>query len=200
MKNNKMCKSAGVLYRISGLALVLGWVAVFLVVCACFNMVSSMGSLRATYLVDGIVGGVGISLKNPKVVDEGLWRGMMLMNTFACLLLVAIYLYMVFQVRKILYPMKQGRPFEKGISKVFFQTGWVILGSGVIINGICMANRYLIAKMVSVKDLFDMRNVLSVDWTYSFDFGFVCVAVVIFILAFIFRYGEELQQEADETL
>jgi hypothetical protein len=40
----------------------------------------------------------------------------------------------------------------------------------------------------------------SVTYNYSISLWFVVTALILFFLSHIFRYGEELLQESDETL
>ena len=40
----------------------------------------------------------------------------------------------------------------------------------------------------------------SVSFRYTGSYWFVITALIIFFLSYVFRCGEKLQQEADETL
>ena len=46
----------------------------------------------------------------------------------------------------------------------------------------------------------DHPAVESVMYNYSIRLWFVAVALVLFFLSYVFRYGEDLQRESDETL
>jgi hypothetical protein len=53
---------------------------------------------------------------------------------------------------------------------------------------------------------FDLTVLLNHDvvsgYSYNgtFDCSFIIAAVILFLLSYIFQYGEELQRESDETL
>jgi hypothetical protein len=51
-----------------------------------------------------------------------------------------------------------------------------------------------------VTALFNSSVVTGYTYNGVFDTSFVASAVVLFLLSYIFRYGEGLQRESDETL
>ena len=52
----------------------------------------------------------------------------------------------------------------------------------------------------NLKTLLLAGNVLNVTSTFTFDFNFILLSAVIYLLSYIFRYGAQLQQLSDETL
>lgn len=102
--------------------------------------------------------------------------------------------------RTVLAPMKEGRPFEAGTADKIRKLGFVVIGSGVILQ-FC---RYFAAitevKAYDLQSFFRPEVVQGVEFSYEFDINFLYIAAVLFLMAHIFRYGEGLQQESDETL
>ena len=43
-------------------------------------------------------------------------------------------------------------------------------------------------------------KITKVTFNYSFDFSFLLIAAVLYLLSLVFSYGQELQQLSDETL
>ena len=104
------------------------------------------------------------------------------------------------KIREILSPMKEGRPFEEGISKKIRQLALIILvGGGIAEVGGAIAQVFAI----KAYDLATLFNNAAIDYTtynYNFSLWFVVVALILFFLSYVFHYGEELQRESDETL
>ena len=48
--------------------------------------------------------------------------------------------------------------------------------------------------------IFSAPAIHSVEYVFTLDFGFVWLFCVVRFLAQIFAYGQQLQQESDETL
>ncbi len=89
-------------------------------------------------------------------------------------------------VRRILSPMKEGRPFEEGISEIIKKFGHVVL-AGTVIGAFI---QFLLSIVFTAIDAESVS--ISVVGIFA--------AIVIYLISYIFRYGEELQKQADETL
>lgn len=114
--------------------------------------------------------------------------------------LCAVVWYICRCVRRILEPMVQGRPFESQVAANLKKTGWaVLIGGGVMelagwAECLIRANHYPLAEIISTE------AVRMIEYDISVDFGFVLIAGVLFFLSYVFAYGQQLQQQADETL
>ena len=103
-------------------------------------------------------------------------------------------------LREILAPMKEGGPFTVGTSRKIRKLAWTVLvaggiaEAGVVLSSVFQIQAYQIDKLFN-------PSVIS-SGTFEFKSGalFVVPALFLFFLSYIFRYGEELQREADETL
>ena len=102
--------------------------------------------------------------------------------------------------RRILAPMKEGRPFEAGVSENLKKAARVILIGGAaaeifgLLEGILLTNAY------PMDEIFSSAAITETEYVFSLDLSFVLVAGVVLFLSYIFRYGQTLQQESDETL
>lgn len=116
----------------------------------------------------------------------------------------AIICFLVYYIsklfRKILAPMKNGRPFESGISENLKKVGWGILIGGFLSELVGFVARILLIKAYSIEELFVSAAITKTEFVFTMNIDFVLIACVIFFLSYIFAYGRELQQESDETL
>lgn len=103
-------------------------------------------------------------------------------------------------LRQILSPMKDGTPFASGIAAQVRKLGWTVLIGGVVAEiGRAVAHLFEI-RAYHLEQLLDPNAVSSISYNYSVSLWFVVTALILFFLSYVFRYGEELQREADETL
>ena len=112
--------------------------------------------------------------------------------TFSLTLAISVVILMIGAklFRRILVPMKEGRPFEEGISAVIKKFGHFVLAATVIRAFIgFLFDTVLIAISAEPEPL---------PITVSLDGSFA--AILIYLISYIFHYGEELQKQADETL
>lgn len=110
-------------------------------------------------------------------------------------------LYMVFgAIRGILQLFIDGTPFHEHIVYYLKKLGWLTVANGVIgiISGFVLQGNFL--QQYNLGDLFLSDKITKVTTTHSIDLSFLLYAVVLFLLAEVFRYGMELQQLSDETL
>ena len=112
----------------------------------------------------------------------------------------ALTLTVLAALRAILRPMKEGRPFDRTVSKNLRRLSVIALICGGVSSAADYACTLLIFRMVDVTALFDPAQVSSVTVNYRLDLSFLAVFAVLLLLSYIFRYGEELQTLSDETL
>ena len=102
--------------------------------------------------------------------------------------MAATVLYGLHIVRRILQPMKRGEPFARNVSADMRRFGWLVLIAGAALMAID-----IVGQSFYVTDSYAVT-------VHSVDLTFLVVAAVVFLFSYIFRYGEELQRQADETL
>lgn len=111
-----------------------------------------------------------------------------------------ICIYGLEVVRRVLAPMKEGRPFAEGISGTIRKLAWVVLVGGAVIQiggGIAQIAE---AKAYNLTALLAENVVAGYEYNFMSDGSFIVTAGVLFLLSYVFHYGEELQRESDETL
>lgn len=110
-------------------------------------------------------------------------------------------LYMSFgAIRGILGLMMEGTPFHEHIVYYLKKLGWLTIANGIIgiASGFILQGNFL--QQYDLEALFLSDKITKVTTNSSIDLTFVLFAVVLFLLAQVFRYGLELQQLSDETL
>ena len=103
-------------------------------------------------------------------------------------------------LREILAPMKEGQPFAQGISDKVRKLGWTVLIGGGIYELAQAVSNIFKARAYDIPTLFSQPAIAEVSYDFNISFWFVITALIIFFLSYIFRCGESLQQESDETL
>lgn len=116
-------------------------------------------------------------------------------------ILAGMYLaYVLHTLRRILAPMIDGEPFHETVSLRFKRLSWVTLIGGGILSVFSMAFDYISLNMYDLDALFLSNSIVDYTVKYHADLSFVISFLVLQLLAFIFKYGAELQQQSDETL
>ena len=103
-------------------------------------------------------------------------------------------------VRNILAPMSAGTPFSSEVSKNLGALAQQSLSLGIKLNLMELLGNVLAVQAYDLTGLLISENITHVTANYTFDLGFVVIAAVFWLLSFVFRYGEGLQQLSDETL
>lgn len=103
-------------------------------------------------------------------------------------------------LRGILAPVKEGRPFDREVPACLRKLAWIILAGGGLTQVLGIAARALLANALPMDAIFSSPAVASVEYVFTMDFGFVWMFCVMIFLSQIFEYGQQLQQESDETL
>jgi hypothetical protein len=202
MENNAIKRSASVIDRI--LKILQGFLIAAAAVCAIFiplvailgeKMVAGASTLKLGVLSLDLVG------DGMQFVDKAALKPVIICELAAIILAVAAGWYFIRVLRSILATMKEGRPFESGVSEKISKLGWTALIGGAVVEVVSKLSPFLDAKCYDLTRIFNSDAVEGV----SFNFGanviwFIVVALVLFFLSYVFKCGEELQKESDETL
>ena len=201
MENTKLTRSATIMDRI--LKILQGFAAAGVIVAAIFipltaifgeKIIASAGNLT--------LGAVKLELSGAmeNYLDFANIKVSIIVMLIGTILVSAATWYGLKVLREILSPMKEGKPFAAGISDKVRKLAWtVLIGGGVaevgkLISEVSTAQAYQIERLVNPE------LVESFTYNCSLDLWFVVAALILFFLSYVFRSGEELQKEADETL
>ena len=99
----------------------------------------------------------------------------------------------IVMLRRIIKPMRDGKPFDSAVSERLRRLGWYSLICGVI-----SALYELFGKNIVMRLIMPESGTVSVE--HNVNIWLFLIASLIYLFSYIFRYGEELQQLSDETL
>ena len=123
-----------------------------------------------------------------------------LFELITVVILMGAYCCGIRVLRHILHPMIQGRPFAGTIWTDLKKLGWISLGLCAMDNVMDLGVVFIYEYAYPVRELLESGNIQSVHFRYHFQPAFALIALVLFLLSHIFRYGQQLQQLSDETL
>lgn len=199
MNNEKMIRIAAVIDRV--LKIVQGFMVAGVIVSAIFIVLAFAVGEKivgdASSLTFGIL---TLHLAEGALPDYAALRTSIVISLAVAIVMFPVGWYILRVVRQIMAPMKAGRPFEKGTAANIRKLGWSFLIGGAIIECGRMIGTIAELRAYDMGLLLNTEYVKHVDINYTMDMSFACIAVILFLLALVFSYGESLQQESDELL
>lgn len=136
--------------------------------------------------------------------EYGEINGLVQVYTVLGLLVVSVVCfaacYGIKHLRKILAPMKNGRPFEEEIPVSLKKIAWVVLVSGAVIQVVGLVERVLLTKIYPIEQILASDAIERIEFVNVVDFTFVLIFGILMLLSYVFAYGQTLQKESDETL
>ena len=200
MENNKMMKTAGTfetIFKVArGITKACGFVCLVMAVLTLIFGEKMFDSGALTLDLDFV--------KLHLAEDFQVVTGAVQLYTVVCLLVGSVLCFVVAYTcglyRGILALVKEGRPFEEGVVTNLKKVAWAILVGGAVANLMGVAGRVLLTRAYPMEQIFASEAITKLEYVFTMDFSFVVTACVIFLLSYIFSYGQALQRESDETL
>ncbi len=201
MENTKLMRSAGVMDRL--LKILQGFAVAGVIVCVIFipltailgeKIIANASRLQFGALDLTLAGDPAAWLDIPNV------KTCIIVMLIGTILMAAATWYCLRVLREILAPMKEGTPFAAGISGKVRKLGWTVLIGGAVTEIGHMIADVFEVRAYRVQELLNAECFTSVSYDYSIDLWFVVTALILFFLSYVFRSGEALQKESDETL
>jgi hypothetical protein len=194
MSTGKMVKTAKVIDKV--LRILRGISLAGCIVCVVFMVLVPI--LRESFVMVGYInlGNISLAIADSSIIN---WDTLILsleLELVAGLIGCAFVWYALTLLLRVIAPMKEGRPFEAGISNQIRKLALITLVGGAITETVTVfASR-------TAMNAYDFAALLNSEYSYNdtFDLSFLVGAVVLLLLSYVFRYGEELQRESDETL
>ena len=200
MENKKMIKTAGVLERLFKVAG--GVLCAMVIVCVIFSgLVLAFG--EKMFVPDSVtldIGFLKFYLRDEYrfITDDVKLYAVVSLLTAAGLYGVASYTCGT--LRRILVPMKEGRPFGGKTARELRKVAWLVLGGGLYTQVLQVAEEFLMIRAYPLEKIFESEAIFLMKHIINIDFSFVLAAAAFFLLSYIFSYGQQLQRESDETL
>ena len=133
-------------------------------------------------------------------VSAGAQRGLFIWVLLAAAAATVFGCYSLRLLRGVFRPMAKGMPFDAAVSATLKKLAWVQLIFGAALEGLKAVIQTAYFSAFDVASLFDAQKVAACRAEITMDGTFVIIFILLMLLAHVFRYGEELQQLADETL
>ncbi len=201
MDNPKLTRSASVIDRI--LKILQGFAIAGVIVSAIFipltailgeKIIANASLLQLGVLKLTLAGDPSAYLNIPNI------KVSIIVSLIGAILIAGTTWYCLRVLREILAPMKAGTPFAAGISGKIRKLAWTVLIGGAIVEiGRTVAMIYE-TRAYQLERLLNTDCFSSVSYDYSISLWFVVTALILFFLSYVFRSGEALQKESDETL
>ena len=145
------------------------------------------------------LGSVNLELANSvaptSVIKEQIIFGLVLVSV-----VLGIFCYIIYYVRKILAPMKENKPFTSEVSNALKKLAYISLIGGAILEVLKAVLSITIYNGYDLSALLLNENISSISFRHTVNGYFILIFAVFYLLHFVFKYGEELQKESDETL
>ena len=200
MKNEKMIKTAAILDKIAkilgGIALVCGFVCLAFV-----PLVIFLG--ERMFVPDTNILELGFIEFKLSADFQAITPGVI---TFSAVSLVIaatscfIFYFIAKYLRAVLLSVKEGRPFEKAVVSSFRRLGFLSLVGGLVSELLKWGQQLLLLKAYPMDEIFASPAIAGMEVNFIMDMGFILIALVFFLLSWIFAYGNDLQTQSDETL
>ena len=201
MEKTKLMKSAAVIDRI--LKILQGFAMAFAIVAAIFIPLTAIFGEKIVADSSRIdIGNLNIKLagESSDYLNAATLKGSIIATLVSAIIVLAVIWYCLRVLRGIMADMKEGRPFEQGISAKIKKLAWTVLIGGAIAEIGRAVGKIAELKSYNISALFANPPVESTSFNYSINLWFIAAAVFLFFLSYVFKYGEGLQKESDETL
>lgn len=145
-------------------------------------------------------GDVKLQFAKPQMVDNSFMVVEMGITMVMALIAIAVTCYLIKVLRRVLVPMSAGQPFGGTVSTDIKKLGITIIAGGIIMDILESVGSNLAFYMYDVAEMFLSENISNITVDGEIGMGSVLAGVLVIMLSYVFRYGEELQKQADETL
>ncbi len=103
-------------------------------------------------------------------------------------------------LQRLMDSVAEGVPFSEGAWKELRKMAWLTMAQGVVSNLTTALIHWGEGRFLDVEGLLAGEKILAVSHGLNFDLSFLIYGFVLLLLAYVFRYGTELQVQVDETV
>lgn len=136
--------------------------------------------------------------------DTALHKDSMSMWLPLILLIIAILIFIIYKsiqtIESICKIAMDHTPFDLSVSNHIKNLAKYILAGGIVFNILEVCRVMYFKQIINFDLLFNPKYVTQIKFDIRIEFSFLIFAALIYLLSYIFRYGQELQQLSDETL
>ena len=136
--------------------------------------------------------------------DAALHKDKMSMWLPLILLITAIFIFIIYKsiqtIESICTITIDHTPFDLSVSNHIKKLAKYILAGGIVFNILEVCRVLYFKQILNFDLLFNTKYVTQINFDIRLHLSFLIFAALIYLLSYIFRYGQELQQLSDETL
>lgn len=136
--------------------------------------------------------------------DAALQKDTMSMWLPLILLITAIFIFIIYKsiqtIESICTITMDHTPFDVRVSNHIKSLAKYILAGGIVFNILEVCRVMQFKQTINFDLLFNTKYVTQINFDIRLHLSFLVFATLIYLLSYIFRYGQELQQLSDETL
>ena len=119
-------------------------------------------------------------------------------------LITAIFVFIIYKavqtIESICTITMNHTPFDVRVSNHIKNLAKYILVGGIVFNILEVCRVMYFKQIINFDLLFNTKYVTQINFDIRLHLSFLIFAALIYLLSYIFRYGQELQQLSDETL
>ena len=119
-------------------------------------------------------------------------------------LITAIFVFIIYKavqtIESICTIAMDHTPFDVRVSNHIKNLAKYILAGGIVFNILEVCRVLYFKQILNFDLLFNTKYVTQINFDIRLHLSFLVFAALIYLLSYIFRYGQELQQLSDETL
>ncbi|MCD8147313.1 MAG: DUF2975 domain-containing protein [Clostridiales bacterium] len=203
MEHTRMMRTAQVLDKLvkvlSIIFLVIG-VLMMLLGGACAFFLAGGGTDLIQVSLGISYGPLSLDLADGTIISSAYYTTICIAILISGLFVLAVSRIGFRAIRSILEPMTVGRPFEEHCSRALKTLALLTLVGGACVQAGTWIMTYLMSLQIDVASLFAPEAVTGITFRYTLDVNFLLFAAILYLLSFVFHYGEILQRESDETV
>lgn len=136
--------------------------------------------------------------------DAALHKDKMSMWLPLILLITAIFIFIIYKsiqtIESICTITIDHTPFDVCVANHIKKLAKYILAGGIVFNILEVCRVLYFKQILNFDLLFNTKYVTQINFDIRLHLSFLIFAALIYLLSYIFRYGQELQQLSDETL
>ena len=119
-------------------------------------------------------------------------------------LIIAIFVFIIYKavqtIESICTIAMDHTPFDVRVSNHIKNLAKYILAGGIVFNILEVCRVMYFKQIINFDLLFNTKYVTQINFDIRLHLSFLVFVALIYLLSYIFRYGQELQQLSDETL
>ena len=119
-------------------------------------------------------------------------------------LITAIFVFIIYKavqtIKSICTIAMDHTPFDVRVANHIKNLAKYILAGGIVFNILEVCRVMYFKQIINFDLLFNTKYVTQINFGIRLHLSFLVFAALIYLLSYIFRYGQELQQLSDETL